>query len=586
MPSPLSAIGGWHLCAGSPVCDDVAVSLSALARFAVLGTAVAAGLESLVIASRSSGTALLTLSNFSLPIAGFVVVLCGTVAIARRWFPEVLLIGTGFAWLTSNWDDPWADGSLVFTVGLLVSTMYPVVLAHTALGCLTSRLALVERVALGVGYASALVVSGLGPAIFFNPADRSCHACPANLLDMGSNANVSDALTQAGIIVGVIWSASLVAVLVAGLFSTTHARRVAAAWVALPAIGCLAAVLADYVYSLDRGYVSDDPVDQRLVLVQAVALAAAGVGSLWPEVQRRRVRSKVTDLVLEVAAAAGPGQLAQRLGSIVGDPDLRVLYPLSDGRIVDATGAAARPGPGQVTTALVRRDDAVALLAHRLGALDVEDAPAEIAAVAQLALDNERLHAEASAHLAELRSSRLRILEVADAERRRLERDLHDGAQQQLVTLSLSLRLASLRAGGSDPAIDRALADVGAALVDLRRLARGLFPRELADEGLAAALDTLRQSAAEQIEVRLVQEDRLDRRAESTAYYAVAFLTRAGTAGASVSITHRIDRLRVEVQLTTAPPELTTLDDRVRAVGGSVSVGGEGYIVVEVPCVS
>src|SRR5262249_16116345 len=184
----------------------------------------------------------------------------------------------------------------------------------------------------------------------------------------------------------------------------------------------------------------------------------------------------------------------------------------------------------------------------------VEDAPAEIAAVAQLALDNERLHAEASAHLAELRSSRLRILEVADAERRRLERDLHDGAQQQLVTFSLSLRLASLRAGGSDPAIDRAQADVAAALVHLRRLARGLFPRELADEGLAAALDTLRQSAAEQIHVRSVPQDRLDRWAESTAYYAVAFLTRAGTVGASVSIAHHIDRLRVEVQLTAAPP--------------------------------
>jgi signal transduction histidine kinase len=568
-----------------PVCDDVAVSLSVPARLALLSAAVAAGLESLMVASRSSGTTLLTLSNLPVPIAGFVVVLCGTVATGRRRWVDLLLIGTGFAWLTSNWDDPGADGSLVFTVGLLVSVVYPVVLAQTALSCLTSRLALVERVALGVGYASTLVLSGLGPVLFFNPTDWSCHACPANLLNAGSNPKLVDAFTQAGIVAGVVWSTSLAAVLAAGLVKTTRARRVTGAWVVLPAIGCLAAVLADYAYSLGRGFLSDDPVDQRLILVQAVALAAAGVGSLWPVFQRRRVRLKVTDLVLEVAAAPRPGQLAERLGSIVGDPALRVLYPLSDGRTVDATGAVTSPGPGQVTTPLVRRDDVVALLAHRPGALDVQDAPADIAAVAQLALDNERLQAEASAHLTDLRASRLRILEVADAERRRLERDLHDGAQQQLVTFSLSLRLASLRAGGIDPAIDRALADVAAALVDLRRLARGLFPRELADEGLGAALDTLVQSAAEQIEVRSVPEGRLDRRAESAAYYAVAFLTRAGTVGASVSVAHNVDRLRVEVQPTAASPELTTLDDRVRAVGGSVSVQDD-RVVVEVPCVS
>jgi signal transduction histidine kinase len=567
------------------VCEDVAVTLGVLARLAVPAAAVAAGLESVAIASRSSGTALLTLSSVLVLAAGCVVVLCGSLTMARRRAAGALLMGTGLAWLASGWDDPGADGSLVFTVGLLVSTVYPVLLAHAAVRFLTPRLATFERAALGVGYTGTLVLSGLGPALVFDPTEWSCYDCPANLVNAGSSPKLFDALTRAGVVAGVVWTALLAAVLAARLVRATRPRRVAAAGVALPAIGCLAAVLAGYAHSLGRGFLSDDPVDQRLVLAQAVALATAGVGSLWPEVQRRRVRAKVTDLVLEVAAAAQPGQLGETLGSIVGDPALRVLYPVLGGRTVDATGADASPGPGQVVTPLVRRDDVVALLAHRPGALDMETAPAEIAGVALLALDNERLQAEARAHLADLRVSRLRIVEIADAERRRLERDLHDGAQQKLVTFSLRLRLGSLHAGGSDPALDRALAEVVAALADLRRLARGLFPRELADEGLVAALDTLRESAAEHIEVRSVPEERFDARVESTAYYAVAFLTRAGTVGASVSLARDGDRLRVDVEPRTAPPELTTLDDRIRAVGGSVSLDG-GHVVVEVPCAS
>jgi signal transduction histidine kinase len=570
---------GWR------VCEDVVVMLGVLVRVAVLGAAVAAALESAAIAGRAGGAGWLTLLNVTVLASGCVVVLCGSLTMTRRRAAGALLTVAGLAWLVSGWDEPGADGGVVFTVGLLVSTAYPVLLAHAALRFLTPRLATSDRVALGVGYAGTLVLSGVGPALVFDPKGSSCHQCPANLVSAGADPELFDALTRAGVVAGVGWSALLAAVLAVRLVRATRPRWVAAAGVALPAIGCLAAVLADYAHSMGRGFVSDDPVDQRLVIVQAAALAAAGVGSLWPAVQRRRVRGKVTDLVLEVAAAARPGRLAERLGSIVGDPALRVLYPVSGGRVVDATGTDASPGPGHVITPVVRRENVVALLAHAPGALDMETEPAEIASVAVLALDNERLQAEALAHLADLRASRLRIVELADAERCRLERDLHDGAQQRLVTFSLSLRLASLRAGGTDSGLDRALAEVVAALADLRRVARGLFPRELADEGLAPALDTLREAAAEPIEVRSVPKERFDAPVESIAYYAVAFLTRAGTVGASVAVARDGDRLRVTVQPCAAPRDLTSLDDRVQAVGGSVSLDG-GRVVVELPCVS
>jgi len=130
-------------------------------------------------------------------------------------------------------------------------------------------------------------------------------------------------------------------------------------------------------------------------------------------------------------------------------------------------------------TPLVSGGRSVALLAHRPGLLDDPGLVEQIAAAARLALDNERLQAQVRAQLEDLRASRARIVERGDAERRRLERDLHDGAQQRLVSLALSLRLARL-GGDADPdvaALEQAEAEVRQALEELRGLARGLTRR-------------------------------------------------------------------------------------------------------------
>ena len=132
----------------------------------------------------------------------------------------------------------------------------------------------------------------------------------------------------------------------------------------------------------------------------------------------------------------------------------------------------------------------------------------EVVASARLALDNERLHAELLAQLADLRASRARIVITGDAERRRLERDLHDGAQQRLVTLMLALRLARTRLE-NQPQPDRRLItrveqadeELRAALAGLRKLATGIFPAVLADEGLAPAVEALAEDTLGQIRV-------------------------------------------------------------------------------------
>jgi len=149
-----------------------------------------------------------------------------------------------------------------------------------------------------------------------------------------------------------------------------------------------------------------------------------------------------------------------------------------------------------------------------------------VAGAAALALENERLAAELRASVKELRASRARIVKTADAARRAIERDLHDGAQQQLVALALSLRLARTRLE-RDPAeagalLDAATRDLQAALQSLRELARGIHPAVLSDHGLGAALDALAQRFPFGVEIAAVPDERLPEPVEATAYFVVA----------------------------------------------------------------
>src|SRR5262249_38773524 len=146
---------------------------------------------------------------------------------------------------------------------------------------------------------------------------------------------------------------------------------------------------------------------------------------------------------------------------------------------------------------------------------------------ARLALENERLQAEVAARLEELRRSRARIVEAGDTERRRLERDLHDGAQQHLVGLSLSLRLLRSRLpAGAHPQLGEKLvaaeADLQGAIEDLRGLAHGIFPAVLADGGLGAAIGALAEDADVPIRVEDMPRERFAPVVESAAYLLVA----------------------------------------------------------------
>jgi signal transduction histidine kinase len=218
------------------------------------------------------------------------------------------------------------------------------------------------------------------------------------------------------------------------------------------------------------------------------------------------------------------------------------------------------------------------VLAHERGLLDDEQLVEDVTAAARLALENERLQAEVGARLEELRASRTRIVEAGDTERKRLERDLHDGAQQRLVGLSLSLRLVRSQLGSdaSPEAIARleeAEGELRRATAELRELAHGIFPAELADEGLAAAVEALAEGASVPIRIGGLPDGRWAAPIETAAYTVVAEVARAATAALDVRAARSDGTLLVEIDTDgLGGVDWVDLEDRVGAVEGHFAV--------------
>jgi signal transduction histidine kinase len=289
------------------------------------------------------------------------------------------------------------------------------------------------------------------------------------------------------------------------------------------------------------------------------------------------------------------GGLRDVFAGIVGDPDLVLAYPLGDpDRLVDASGRPVELAADREQTSLVREGRTVAVLAHRAGLLHDEQLVHEVTSAARLALENERLQAEVRARLEELRASRARIVQTGDAERKGLERDLHDGAQQRLVGLSLSLRLvrSQLAADADGEAVERlesAEAELRSAITELRQLAHGIFPAVLADDGLASAVEALAEEGRVPIRIRDLPEGRFAAPVETAAYTVVAEAARAAADPLVVEAKRTNGFLVVEVELRDdATLDLVALEDRVGALDGRLVVGRDGSgrltIRAELPC--
>jgi len=575
-----------------------------LARLAAGTVAVVYGLAAIAVA-RGPGelttyagqselaAALAVIAGVSLAAAGVVT------SLARRGGRTGdLALLAGFAWFAPLWAG-WKGGPpLVLSLGTLAAGSTFPLLLHLVVASPTGVLRSKGARALVVAVYLEAALSALGRALFRDPFfDPRCwDNCTDNVFLVRSVPDVARAIQDADIWFAVAAAAALAAVCSRRLVAASApARRTL--WPVFAGGIALAAATIAHSVALTRMPV-EDPTDGAFRSVFVVGCAAVIVIALalpWTLLQARIQRRSVARTVADLGEAPAPGSLESALARAIRDPELRIAYWLPDARrYVDGHGdPIPEPVPvaGRAVTRLVRDGRQVALVTHTAAVAELER---EIGAAVRLALENERLQAEVLAQLQDLRASRTRIVETGDAERRRLERDLHDGAQQRLLALSYDLRLA--RAGAAADGdeelarmLDAARDDTAAALDELRDLAHGIYPAILTEAGLGPALEALADEAPLPVEIDEVATERQPPAVETTAYVIVAEAIEDAARREAPFVSVRVQiaggRLRITANDDGRPriADLPHLADRVGALGGALDIG-DTTLRAEIPC--
>jgi signal transduction histidine kinase len=321
----------------------------------------------------------------------------------------------------------------------------------------------------------------------------------------------------------------------------------------------------------------------------------------------RLARSAVGDLFVELRSDPAPADLRNALARALRDPSLELAYWLPQfGSYADVAGRVVEPPHDDVrrrTTLIFRDGERVAALVHDPVLDDEPELLEAVTAAAGIALENGRLHAEIGARIEELRGSRARVLEAGQQERQRLERDLHDGAQQRLIALSLELGLLETRLGDDPQArlrVKQARREVALSLEELRDVAHGIHPAVVSAHGLGVALEQLAARAAVPVRLTVELEGRLPERLEVAAYYVVSeslanIGKHARASAATVGVARKNEQVIVEIvddgvggADTEHGSGLRGLADRVEALGGTfrvwTSVGAGTRVRAELPC--
>jgi signal transduction histidine kinase len=519
----------------------------------------------------------------------------------RRRRLGVLTILAGIAWFGPDWEG-WNHGvAFAVSLGAVAPPLFLAFVVHIVLSLPTGRLhSRLARAAAMAAYALAAVVA-VGQALFRNPIlDPYCwRNCIHNSFLVRSDFGLTRTIDE-------LWPRALAAIGVAVVL--VAAVRLATAsgparrqlWRGLGAAALVGAAASAYAATLWRRPLEDprNSLYSSLFLALSLSVVALAAGIGWSAGEPRRTRASVARLARELREAPRSGGLQDALAAALGDPTLEVLYWLPESqRFVDAAGKHAQrpaPGNGRAVTPITRDGEPVATVVHDATLLDLPDLGHEIGSAAHLAVENERLQAEVLAQLEAVQASRARIVERADEERRRLERNLHDGAQQRLLALSYQLRLAKVDAeahGDGELAALLAASDAEsqAAIDELRQLAQGIYPAVLTEAGLEPALTSLADTAPLPVELSGVSSKRYPAAVEAAVYLVVAKAIDDATARnatfVSADVRERDDWLvvvaRDDGERRGASP--TQLSDRVGALGGSVDAD-TATLRVEIPC--
>jgi signal transduction histidine kinase len=575
-----------------------------LARLAAGAVALAYGLGALAVA-RGPGELTTYAGRSELAaalgvVAGLTLVAAGLVTSFARPAGRIgdLALVAGFVWFAPFWGG-WKGGPpLVLSFGTLAAGFVFPLLLHLALAYPTGRLRSKGARALVAAVYLEAALSALGRALFRDPFfDSSCwDNCTDNVFLISSLPRVARGIQDADLWFAAAAAAALATVCIWRLAAESGPVR-RTLWPVLTGGIALAAATIAHSVALDRIPLEDptDPVFLSIFVVGCAAVFVLALGLPWAVLRARVQRRSVARIVAELGEVPPPGSLESALARAIGDPELRIGYWLPAARrYVDNRGRSVEEptaASGRAVTALVRNGRRVALVAHAAGVADLER---EIGAAVRLALENERLQAEVLAQLNDLQASRARVVKTGDAERRRLERDLHDGAQQRLLALSYDLRVARAGAeaeGDVETAslLAEATGEAQGALGELRELAYGIHPAILTEAGLAAALATLADTAPLVVEIREAAGERYLGPVETAAYLVVAEAiddaVSRGASYAAVSVFRHDERLVVKVEDDGSGRTSTMihLADRVGAVGGHLEVEPT-TLRAEIPC--
>jgi signal transduction histidine kinase len=521
-----------------------------------------------------------------------------------------LLTGLGFAWLVPSLH--YSMESLPWTLALVLPTLHQAILAHLLLaypsGVVARRL---DRMTLAFAYGNATVGSLVVAMFTRDPGSLGYVGFPRNLVLVDPDVTIWRFVVTVQTIVALAVTVLVVGLIIRRLVAATNParRRLAPLLVGGVAAASLAlgnpfggSFIGRFVPWVDAHWME---FHWATIAAYAVVPLAVSFGLI----RSRMERSAVAGLVIDLDRSARSDDMRGALVRALRDPSLAFArFSVADQQFTDRYGnpmELPEPGSGRIATTLERDGAPVAALIYDESLGDDPELMSAASAAVRLVLDNERLQDELRQQLDEVRASRARIVEAGDAERRRLERNIHDGSQQKILTLSLSLQLARRRlASQADPRLTELVDQAGnltaEILSEIRSLAHGLHPAILAEEGLGEALEWLAGSAAIPVRVEAVPDGRLPEHVEVAAYYVVSealtnVAKHASATGASVSAARFHGRLVIDVvddgvggADVAGGAGLRGLEDRVAAVGGWLSITsprGQGTrIHAEMPC--
>jgi signal transduction histidine kinase len=541
---------------------------------------------------------------------GLSFLLAGLIAWSRRPANRLgaLMVAAGFALLLRQLR--YSEDALAFTVFFLLGDLGYALVAHSALAYPSGRVHdRAERWLVRVGYASVLafplavllLYDGTRPLQQYGPLTRK-----SDIVVTG-NAHAVELLQKAYVIFffGVL-ATLFIALIVRRLARATPRSRRLLAPLLLAAIAVALRAVFECVFTfVDRPFAYD-----YLFWWQVAAFVALPVALLIGLLRARLARASVGDLVVQLERTP-PHGLRDALARGLDDPTLEVAFWLPERReFVDSSGQPLElpaKGEDRAVTRLEHDGVPVAALVHDPSLLDEPELVQAAAAAARLALENARLSAEVLSQLEKVKESRARIVSAGDAERRRIERDIHDGAQQRLVALALELRSAQRLLGSTaNPEVERLLGsavdELQVAVDELRELARGVHPAILTEEGLAAALESLMLRAPLPVTLESAPEQRLAPEVEATAYFVACegltnVVKHAEASAATISARRERRLLVIEVSddgvggaKLNGGSGLRGLADRVEALGGRLRIdsppSGGTRLAAEIPCAS